>query len=600
MGQWGVGYENDRWMYQSRDGLTESLNFYKIGTEGYYDLCIAQTNLVPKRTDVTGPAALYYANYSPSGSYCTGIVGGERLLQRAFIFGAFTNRSTFDFFPNSNPTGLPGARYGMFDMGHGGRCFGFNTRNPTPVTLPYRHELKLPGAAYIRRFMNGRAADRSRYNYINLAKNDFSNLTLFNAEFILADLTQTNFNDAKLQGSIFSNCFSIRGATFRNANLSGASFENVNLNNIDFSGANLSNVDLSKCTGVAGAKFNGAILFRTNFTGLADFKDTDFTGADMKGTIFRNNDLSESKFSDAPIFSDSQDYRTEFVNCKLLYSTLKKNWNYLDLSFANIVNIPQDMQTLSALYAILNGLVFTNTNFKGANFTNAIMHGCSFAKCGLPTAIFRGAQLQGEGRMAGCVFSEADLFNAEFPEANLTGTNFTGAFFWGAKATVAGAVIVRAVFSNAYLTGIDFSGVAQKQCQGAIFDYACLVNAKFTGTNAGKYEGQSSSFVRACLQGTDFSGASLEAANFTSAAVAQAAGTITVKIKARWPMVDQTLPIAFNRATLGFEQATTITTICPSTDKGQCTVAKQIARDAPIEWPVRALKTFLEIEEAVI
>lgn len=594
VGQWGVRHEGSNWVYTSTDGMAESLNFYKIGTAGYYDLCVAQANVPPRRRDVTGPAALYYADFALAGNYCTKVVATEKNLQRAFVFGAFPQRSTIDYFPNSNPTGLPDPHYGMFDMGHGARCFGFNVRRTLPYAVPYSHELKLPGAAYIRRYQGGKAVSFSKYHYINLAKNDFSNLQLFNADFFQADLTETKFDGAKLQGAIFDGCFSIRGASFKNANLTGSRFIGVNLADIDFSGADLTSVDLSKCTGVAGAKFNGAILFRTNFTGLTDFTNTDFTGANMKGTIFGNNDLTKAKFSPTPTFADNQDCRTEFISCKLLFSTINLNWNYLDLSFATIMNMPPDMQKLTAQSAILKGLVFTNTNFRESNFTNSIMHGCSFAKCGLAKAIFRGAQLQGEGRMAGCVFSEADLFNAVFAEANLTGTNFTGAYFWGANATVAGAVVVRAVFSNAYLVGIDFSGVAQKQCQGAIFDYSCLINAKFNGTNAGKYEGQSSSFVRACLQGVDFSGSALEAANFTSAAIAQVAGSINVKIKIGWPLTNQTLPIAFKNPTVGFEQATTITTICPSTDKGQCTIAKQAAVDAPTEWPVRALHAMVE------
>ena len=55
-----------------------------------------------------------------------------------------------------------------------------------------------------------------------------------------------------------------------------------------------------------------------------------------------------------------------------------------------------------------------------------------------------------------------------------------------------------------------------------MFGRACLVNASFNGTDCGPYQGQPASFVSACLQGTDFTDASLDGADLSGAAVAAA------------------------------------------------------------------------------
>lgn len=584
-GKWRMEYENTKWSYPSQDGFTEDLNLYTIGKDRVYpwERFITQTAINPKRTDVDGPEALYYGSYVTGGAYCTSLAGVERRLRDAFPFW-IVDSAPFRFIPTKNP--VYGSTWDLFDMGHGGRCYGFNSRSVLPPIIPRRNVLVLPGTWQIRHHLGGVAPSFSDFRYINLAKNNMSGFTMFNSKYYKADLKETNFNDAKLQGSDFSDCYRITGATFRNAKLQGCKFDNVDLSNIDFSGADLSGVNLSLCRSVAGAKFIGANLSGTNFKGLADFTNTDFTGAIMKGTLFYNSNLSPAKFADVTQFADTQDARTEFVRCTIPYNVLKLNWNYLNMTSAVVTGMPKDMQRFTAQNAIIADFSFISTNLKNANFTNAILPGCSFAECGLPLANFRGAQLQGRDRFPACAFSRADLMNVDFTEANLTGTNFTGAYFWGTGAKVTNAILIRAIFSNAYLAGVDFSGVAEKQCQGAIFDYSCLVNAKFMGTNVGKLEGQSASFVRACLQGVDFTGASLDAANFTSAAVAQTTGSFPVTIKMGWPMRDQDLPIPYNTPTIGFEAATTTNTLCPDTEKGQCTIDKQRGKDAPTKWPV--------------
>lgn len=80
------------------------------------------------------------------------------------------------------------------------------------------------------------------------------------------DLSNRNLTNIKLrQGNL-------RGANFKNSNLTNCDFSKTMLWGVDFTGANLEN-----------AKFD--IIYLGKYQG----KDTNFTGANLKGTILENN-----------------------------------------------------------------------------------------------------------------------------------------------------------------------------------------------------------------------------------------------------------------------------------------------------------------------
>lgn len=444
------------------------------------------------------------------------------------------------------------------------KIFGWSPASSNPVSSPYSVQVVVPSSQYMRQFLNNAAPSGTDYSYVDLSGEDYSNVTLQQANFECANLSNANF-----QGS----------------DLSGASFKGANLRGVDFTGATLDGVDFTLATSIAGCRFTRAGLASANFNEL-DLTDLDFTGAHLHGTCFSNTDLTAATFSMPADFSPVQATANDFSYSTLDVKILGLNWSYFKLGFATLVNTTTPIAPLVAQSTILtganglNGTTFYDSNDGlGADFSNANLQQCDLAKCNLQLANFTGSQLQGDTTYTAAALTEANLENAVFTNANVTRTEFSGAFLAGA--TLTGATVVQTNFTGAYLVGVNFSDVAQNQCKGSNFDDACLINAVFNGTNASTYMGLATTFVRACLQGADFRDAKLDGANLASAGVAQVAGSFPVN----QPGVPIPLPVTYATGTLGLQSATDGQCICPNTATGPCTPAKQTATDAPETWP---------------
>ncbi len=403
-------------------------------------------------------------------------------------------------------------------------------------------------------------------------------------------------------------------------------------------------VDFASPTGKPPRDLSGFDFSRANLT-YFDFRGTNLTGAsfnesELGAVDFDNSNLTGTKFTKAtltdavhvgvpPSFVKSTKDPTDFTLAKLPFGIFKLQWSCLNLTQATIVDLPVDLSSLVAHGAVLSGLDLskrvlqkasfreavlaksgavpatlltgadlTHADFSGADlchldlagskktshvvFDSATLRAVNLAGADLSFASFQGARLDGTDDTKAATLSDANLIDTDFSNAQLSAVDFSGAYLYGDKASVAGATMRLANFTNAYLTGLDLSATQQGQMEATQFDGACLANSNFKGVDVGSHKGKVCSFVGACLQGADFSDASLVGANLTDAAVATEKGELDVTLQ-----IDgkpQTLPIPFKPTKLP-ASVTDGTTICPNDDTGPCVGSKLNSPRAPTKWP---------------
>lgn len=224
-------------------------------------------------------------------------------------------------------------------------------------------------------------------------------------------------------------------------------------------------------------------------------------------------------------------------------------------------------------------------NLSNANLSHADLRGARLSDCNFTQAVMTGVQLQADDTYQEAVLSDSQMMDADLTGANLSGTILDGVFLWGSKATVSTAAVRGTSFANAYLTGLDFTSVDQNQCKGVMFSGACLVNVKFTGTNLTALGTQAVHMAKACLQGADFTGATLHNADLTDAAVDLNPGKITVTIQDGWPAGQvMTFAVTYSQGTTGITKATDSSTTCPKGSGGPCGGDLLVSPNAPTSW----------------
>ncbi len=607
MGKWSFTGQEGRptYTFENDYGTSQLLMVYQVSgmlVPGYVN-CVCQISA--GSPDMAGPAALPFCSPQPNIQDFYTIIAEADDLQDATLF-SYKPNTPLSFTSFNGPYNAP---FGWFISEGWGDFFGWDTSMVLSPVIPVQVDIVVFPADQVRSNLNGIAPPGSDYSFVDLSGNDFSNLTLTGANFNNADLTGTNFDGATLTNATFNNGFSFTGASFIGANLKGAQFNNCDLSDINFSGANLNQatftgttltgtiftpnndvpcslqgVNFKDCLDITNCRFTGADLSNAVFY-ANNVKGVDFTDALLKDTTLSHIDLTQATLSMPAAFSSTIALLPDLSGSTFNYTLLGKQWSFFNLNNAIIEGLPTDLTGLDAQSASLQGLTFSQKDFTNASFKHANLQNCSLSGCNLHQADFTGASLQGDSNLRSALLSKANLKDAIFSGANLTGTDFSGAYFWGASATLAEAILVDTDFSNAYLNKVDFSGISQNQCQGCIFDYACLTNTNFQGTRAGKLSGRPASFVNACLQGADFTNAKLDGVNLSNAALSQASATFTATILLTWPNKMVAMPVQIEGATLGIQNATTIDSVCPDTSGGPCSIPQQQSPNAPKQWP---------------
>jgi uncharacterized protein YjbI with pentapeptide repeats len=352
---------------------------------------------------------------------------------------------------------------------------------------------------------------------------------------------------------------------------------------------------------------NGSDLSWVDFTCLSttdfpyDFTNCRLNNADLSGKTFGFAKFVGCELSTTvlqPPLGATDSAPIDFTRATINYPSLGPDWRNLNLTYAVINDFPKPPEPPPAIDARGTILDFVNMiqwNLAKADFTGASLCNANFNGSYLTAASFHGATLSPPTQTRDASpanFAFCYLFDADFSNASAQGVSFAHAFLFGLNATVSGASLREADFTDAFLPELDFSGVAAKDLTGATFDGACLAGANFQGTLLGKMNTRGFSFVGAALQGTDFTGSNLLGANLTNAAIATAPPpgqgtklTITTQYKLETITVS-IQPITYTRATT--LAPTDATTYCPS-HTGPCTGVKLAPEDKDqspqVSWP---------------
>lgn len=461
------------------------------------------------------------------------------------------------------------------------------------------------------------AAISSDWSYANLTKTSFAENSLTNATFDNAVLDGADFSNASLVNATFDGATGA-GTSFEGTILAGVSFAgtlmtapllnqgtffNGPLGVVDFSncgdflqGIDFSNCDLQKIhfdnANLTGAKFIGAQLQNASFDG-ATLTNVDFTGASLQGTQFTNTDVTQVTFSSSPLFSTDPTDMTSFSGSKIPAAFNGYNWSCLDLSGSSCDSKPATIDNMNAQSADLSGMDFSNVVFTADNplspptFAGAILAQTSFAYADLESAVFSSAN--GEGNSdpdpnnpftLAAAFTGANLRDAQFDSALMSGVDFSYALLWG-SVTFAEATLTDAVFTNAFAPSVQFTGLKDDQLGGAVFTGACLVNASFENTTLQSGAKSSQVFLdSAFLQGANFSGATFSAVNLSGAVIADVAGDIKTAFTTTPPGTPPFAPLTYKATNLTPSQ-TTSGTFCVDGSDGPCSAA-QLAPPNPM------------------
>jgi len=407
---------------------------------------------------------------------------------------------------------------------------------------------------------------------------DYQNRSLSLCSFVGQDLTNANFNGARLEGVLFIKT-NLTGADF-----SGATFVDSGSAALpnDFTMANLTNAKF------IGAKFEGTTYLTHATLSCADFSNTDLTNR-------------MAVFGDARLLIDSSlgcrtKFRQTVLSCEFV-----NDWSILDLThatglqacaakllgfnFSGAVLDYADLSSIDLTGTTWSGASLRFANFEGSTLDNAKglngasntrLAGANFIAASLKGVDFRGGLLNGadfsRAELSGANFSGATLINdplnplapitqaAKFDYAHLKYVNFRGATLnsvsfkyaslYGAMlgvppaacqtdttqcgltpvtggtcscATLADADLTRADFSNAFLYGVDFSSANRNtKINGTTFTGSLLVSANFSGaafTTDTSSGGQATSFDGAWLQGANLGDADLTGVSLSGAFV---------------------------------------------------------------------------------
>jgi uncharacterized protein YjbI with pentapeptide repeats len=241
----------------------------------------------------------------------------------------------------------------------------------------------------------------------------------------------------------------LRGANFRELDLSGIDLSQSELERAIFSDANLSHANLT------GANLHRAVLYRTNLTkadlSWTDLREVDFRSADLKGALLRGANLYEAVFRGANL-----------RNANLRGANLRA----ADLRQVNLSQVNLSQANLSQ--ANLSEEDLRRVNLSQANLSQSNLRGAYLSQTNLQEADLSGAYL-GRAFLMGADLRNADLRGAFFKDAVLRRANLSGANL--AQVNLSGADVSQADLSEAALIAVQ--GFKTNFTQ-AIFTGACI------------------------------------------------------------------------------------------------------------------------------
>ncbi|MET0686964.1 MAG: pentapeptide repeat-containing protein, partial [Solirubrobacteraceae bacterium] len=229
---------------------------------------------------------------------------------------------------------------------------------------------------------------------------------------------------------------------------------------IDYSDATIV-VTAGNSAALAGADLHGIHLAGASFIGFpANLQKTKFDGASLMGTSMQLADLSNATFLGATATTASfQDAVLQGAQ----FTSSTTNLTNADFAGADVSSASFQNATLTGAVfddALANGTSFDSVVATNSRFVGAHVYGLGDAFEGareLTGADFTDAVLGGaDDGTAGLDFTNANLTNAKFDDAQCVGCNFSNAILTGV--TVTDAYLPGAQLSTATLQGASFDG----------------------------------------------------------------------------------------------------------------------------------------------
>ncbi len=297
----------------------------------------------------------------------------------------------------------------------------------------------------------------------------------------------------------------LKGATFRNVNLSGSA---------TFADPQLNGTAMGENAIFAGAKFEGSTFANVQVGG--SFVTADFRGFNVKslgslanarldGANFSGTDLTGMTLPYSLIGTDFSRVRGRNLNIKDAVM-LSSNFDEADLSGAKLANASIGGETVLAAWpSMFDGLRTQGamppsiTSMRGANLSFADLSGANLQRVDLSGANLTGANLRG-ANLKGSIFDGAILKGADLSGAmmacghmcgtiNQVRTSFVNATLDGAN--FSGATGIDVLFGKASAVGTNFAGAkfsrpdfAATNISGATFENSVVDGGSFRGVTA--------------------------------------------------------------------------------------------------------------------
>lgn len=244
---------------------------------------------------------------------------------------------------------------------------------------------------------------------------------LAEAMFLGSNCEQADFSGADLQGAVFDEC-DCSAAVFTNSLMC-----NTSLVHATFDKASLVGADLSGANG-EDALFNGANLQQARLV-ASQFKRADFSRALLKQADFSQAQLGEASMEGAKA------HRINMTGADLTELRASEGADFTGAMLREVTGPESIWENAVMDHADISYAKLQTADFSGASFYKTNCFGADMRFGRFLGAVFRGAQC---GAM--------DLFESNFESSVLLEVIFRGANLYGAE------------FLNAKITNSDFSG----------------------------------------------------------------------------------------------------------------------------------------------
>lgn len=275
------------------------------------------------------------------------------------------------------------------------------------------------------------------------------------------DLAGTNFQGTDLSSAIFANSQGT-GANFKNAVADGADFRQASFVNSKADGSSFVNAVLDD------ADFTGGFFYKANLTGASFVGtlaiDADFTQANITNADFSYSNISNANFQYASGMANSQ-YSGSFYETGVTPPPPPSLTDCTTGSQVRFNNTTAEGTNFS--HTISEEFLGFNLKARGANFSSVSLCTAKVVRADLGNTNFAGAQInvnnldnQGliatQANFAGANFTDAYLLKADMTKANLTNAVFEKTNLGGAK--LASAILKGVNWVHAYLKDVNLSG----------------------------------------------------------------------------------------------------------------------------------------------